>query len=73
MEHSMTGSMWDRARVTANRPLVCACNAHEWIHRRGFGACKLTPGSHFEMTRLNYINRYSREIALEQAAQRDAG
>lgn len=63
-------NMYRRAMVTANRPLVCACNAHSWLHRRGFGLCQLGTASRFDAAYLNFINRYTREISLEIQQQR---
>ena len=58
-------SMYEKARVTCNRPLVCACGGYEWIHRRGWGECQviLPPGALWS-AQLNSLNRLTRELAL---------
>lgn len=59
-------NVWKRAYVAAGRPLVCACKEYEWLHRRGFGLCKVGASSRFDADLQNRINRLTREIALEE-------
>lgn len=64
-------NMYRRAAVAANRPLVCACNAYSWLHRRGFGLCQLGTATYFKPVLLNSLNRKTREISLEIQQQRN--
>lgn len=65
-------NQYRRAMVTANRPLVCACTAHKWVHRRGFGLCQLNPASKLDAQHLNFLNRYTRETSLSIMFERRA-
>jgi hypothetical protein len=58
-----SGKAAENRAAIAHRPLACNCGAYEWVHRLGFGWCKVESQlAKAEQNLINLINTARRGL-----------